>query len=155
MVLHLLINLGLHRLHILVAKTPLCISLKWPSFYFKTFICSLFSLLVCSSEHQHSSVEMSDVTKNFFKSHFNTKRKKKKREKKKKILYSFSYLQSVLDLWYSCPWFLCLSFKWIHYVKSEYYACVDMYRSFYMLLKKRIKKLWQNTLSFHTENLTV
>lgn len=80
---HLLINLELHRLHLLVCKTPLCISLKWPSFYFKTFNCSLFFLLGCPSEHKHSSLEMSDITENFFKSHFLLHTDKEKRKKKR------------------------------------------------------------------------
>lgn len=123
-VLHLLINLGLRRLHLLVAKTPPCISLKWSSFYFKTLNYTLFSPLVCPSEHQHSQVEMSDITENFFKSHFIThiekEKEKRKKKKERQISCSFSFLQSVLDLWYCCPWFLCLCLKWIPDMQREH-----------------------------------
>lgn len=142
MVLHHLINLGLHRLHLLVAKTPLCISLKWPSFYFKTFNCSLFSLLVCSSERQHPSVEMSYITENFFKSHLITHIRKEKKKEKRERFYiasvffnlSLIYGTVVLDS------FVCVLNGYCYVKSAQYYVHVDMYRSSHMLLKKQCKK---------------
>lgn len=131
MALHCLISLGLHRLRLLVAKTPLCISLKWPSFYLKTFNCFVFCLFACPSEHQHSSLEMSDLTENFFRRHFVTYTRRK-RKKERENVYSFSFLQSLLDLWYSCPWFLCLCFKWILAIDHVMYMqiCTDPFPSY-------------------------
>lgn len=154
MALHL-INLALHRLHLLVAKTPLCISLKWPSFYFKTFKCSVFSLLVCPSEHQHSSVKMSEITENFFKSLFITHTKRKRKEKERFYIASVFFNLSLIYGTVVLDSFVC--------VLNEYLLCEECIIScicryvhiFPHATEKRIKKQWKNILSFHTENLTV